>query len=206
MQSPPPRSDIPTLTAMNLVIDTPRLRLRPISLDDVEGLWPYVSDPALPRLMSWDAHKDRGETRAYIASQIDALAKGTDLAWTIVHQGKPGGSIGLHGITWGFHAWRVDRAELGYWLAPPLWGRGLMSEAALAATRWAFQTLGLHKVTVGHIEGNEASKRIIEKLGFRHLSVFEEDAWRDGRWLRHPRYEMTAGEWAALRAASPTVG
>jgi len=79
-----------------------------------------------------------------------------------------------------------------------------MSEAALAATRWGFETLGLHKITVGHVEGNAASKRIIEKIGFRYLACFEEDAWKDGRWLRHQRYELTAAEWASRSARSST--
>ena len=197
MPSPPPRAEIPELQKLLLVIDTPRLRLRPIAARDAEALWPFVSDPQVSRLLAWSAHTNIAETRGFIEFAADALAKGTDLVWVIEHEGRACGSVGLHNVMWIYRDWRIDRAELGYWLAPPLWGRGLMSEAALAATRWAFETLGLHKVTVGHVEGNEPSRRIIEKIGFRYLAAFEEDAWRDGRWLRHQRYEMTAGEWAS---------
>jgi ribosomal-protein-alanine N-acetyltransferase len=202
MASAPPRPDVPELARLPLEVLTPRLRLRPIATGDVDELWPFVSDPQVSRLLSWSAHKDRSETDAFIASQIEARAKGTDLTWVIEHEGRARGCIGLHGISWEFRAWRIDRAELGYWLAPPLWGRGLMTEAATAATRWAFETLGLHKLTVGHIEGNQASKRIIEKIGFRFLARLEDDVWRDGRWWAHFRYEMTAAEWLQMAGTS----
>jgi ribosomal-protein-serine acetyltransferase len=127
---------------------------------------------------------------------IDQLAAGTAVTWAIEREGQVIGCIGLSGITWAFRAWRIDRGELGYWLGQGHWGQGLMTEAALAATRWAFETLGLHKVTIGCMDGNAASQKIIERIGYRFLAVHEDDAWRDGRWWNHRRYEMTAGDWA----------
>ncbi len=105
--------------------------------------------------------------------------------------GEAAGGIGLMLHT------DVERltAELGYWLAPAYWNKGLMTEAAAAAVRCAFQTIGLHKVTVGCIAENVASRRVIEKLGFRYVGRREDDVWRDGRWWSHLRYEMTAPEW-----------
>jgi RimJ/RimL family protein N-acetyltransferase len=146
-------------------------------------------------MMSWDAHKDRDETRGFVRQQIASLARGTGVTWAIVIDGRAHGCIGLSGITWEFRAWRIDRAELGYWLGKPYWNQGLMSEATLAATRWGFETLGLHKITIGCIDGNAASQRVIEKLGFRFLACAEDDVWRDGRWWSHLRYELTATEW-----------
>jgi ribosomal-protein-alanine N-acetyltransferase len=199
MPSPPPRPDIPELSKLPLVVDTPRLRLRPIALEDAERLWPFVSDPLVSRYLAWSAHESLTETRTFIAAAVAAMGRGSEVVWIIEHGGQVGGCIGLHNIAWTYRAWRIDRAELGYWLAPPLWGQGLMTEAASAATRWGFEVLGLHKITIGHVGGNTASKRIIEKIGYRYLARFEEDAWRDGRWLQHHRYEMTAGEWASRR-------
>jgi len=70
-----------------------------------------------------------------------------------------------------------------------------MSEAAYAATAWGFETLGLHKVTVGCVEENIASKRVIEKLGFRFVGRREDHCFRDGRWMHFLDYEITVGEW-----------
>ena len=206
MQSPPPRA-IPELAKLPLVVATPRLELRPLVLADADDIWPHASNPELPRMMSWNAHTGVRETRDFVERQIGALANGTAITWAIVHDGRCSGCIGLDDITWQFRAWRIDRAELGYWLAPPLWGKGLMSEAALAATRWGFETLGLHKIKIGCVDGNVASQKIIERLGFRFLAMFDEDFWRDGRWQHHRRYEMTAAEWSdaarTLRFSKP---
>lgn len=206
MQSPPPRP-IPQLAELALVVETPRLVLRPVAVGDVDALYEHASNPEVPTMMSWAAHRDRGETLAFVERQIAGLANGTDVTWAIVHEGRAVGCIGISKIAWMFAAWRVDRAELGYWLAPHLWGKGLMSEAALAATQWGFETLGLHKITIGCVEGNARSQKIIEKLGFRYLAMFEEDFWRDGRWQNHRRYELTVGEWSdsarTLRFSKP---
>jgi RimJ/RimL family protein N-acetyltransferase len=93
-------------------------------------------------------------------------------------------------------ALRLDRAEMGYWIARPFWRKGLMTEAATAATRWAFETLGLHKVTITCFDGNVGSQRVIEKVGYRFLCRSEEDVWRDGKWHAHLRYELISSEWA----------
>jgi RimJ/RimL family protein N-acetyltransferase len=193
-----PSPSIPKLAELPQVIETARLILRPLEPRDADDLWTHASDPAVSRYMAWATHRDKHETRAFIDAQIEARARGTDLAWAIVpsgHDGRASGCIGLHGITWTFRAWRIDRAELGYWLGAPLWARGLMTEAATAATTWAFETLGLHKITIGCIEGNRASQKIIEKLGYRFLAKHEDDVWRDGRWWNHLRYELLASEW-----------
>jgi ribosomal-protein-alanine N-acetyltransferase len=201
------------LAELPLVIPTPRLELRPIDDRDVEALWPYASDPEFPRFMSWDAHHDRDSLRAWIATCGRALVDGRSVNWVLVHDGKAAGCVGLEGVTWQRGAWRLDRAELGYWLATPHWNKGLMTEAALAATAWGFETLKLHKVTVGCVEDNVASRRVIEKLGFRFMGREEEHFWRHGRWWGHLRYELTATEWADSartsrfsRPSRPTVG
>jgi ribosomal-protein-alanine N-acetyltransferase len=197
MSSAPPRADIPSLPSLALVIRTPRLVLRPPAPSDIEGLWPYVSDPELPRMMSWSAHTSRDETAAWLRIVTEERAQGSAVTWIIEHEGAVAGTIGLAGIRYAFRAWRVDRAELGYWLAPPLHGRGLITEAATAVMRFGFETLGLHKLTVGCIEENVGSRRVIEKLGFRWVGRLVDDVWRDGRWWAHLRWEMTAAEWAA---------
>ncbi len=186
---------IPNLDTLDAVITTPRLVLRPLEPRHADELFPYASDPDVARTMSWNAHADLDETRAWVDMMIRERARQSELVWAIEHAGKAIGAIGLGRITWTFRAWRVDRAELGYWLGKPFWRQGMMGEAALAATGWAFETMRLHKITIGCIDGNIASQKIIEKLGYRFLAMFEDDVWRDERWWNHRRYELTSAEW-----------
>ena len=196
MSSPPPRNPIPSLHELDLVIATARLRLRPLEERDVEDLWPLVSDPELPRMMSWAAHTDRSETLAFIQSTRDAIAQGTGVTWAIEVDGRAVGTIGLGIIQFAQLALRVDRAELGYWIAPALRGAGLVTEAARAVLGCGFETIGLHKITVHCFEANAASRRVIEKLGFRMVGRQEDDAWRDGQWWATLSYELTVPEWS----------
>ncbi|HUM12464.1 MAG TPA: GNAT family protein [Myxococcaceae bacterium] len=197
-----PRATIPKLADLDVVLTTPRLRLRPLRDDDVDDLWPYVSDRQFPRMMSWVAHTDKEQTRAFIKTTHDGLAANTHCTWAIEYLGKVWGTIGLDDITWQMRAWRIDRAEMGYWLAPPMWKQGLMTEAALAVLRFAFETLGLHKISIGCLAENAPSRRVIEKCGFRYVGQYEDDVWRDGAWHSHLRFEMLTSEWSQLRTAT----
>jgi ribosomal-protein-alanine N-acetyltransferase len=196
MSSPPPRTPIPRLDQLDLVIVTARLRLRPLEDRDVDDLWPLVSDPELPRRMSWAAHTDRSQTLAFLQATRDGLAQGTSATWAIEVDGRASGTIGLDGIRFAVAALRVDRAELGYWIAPALRGAGLVTEAAQAVVSCGFETIGLHKIGVRCVEDNAASRRVIEKLGFRMVGRLDDDVWRDGRWWPMLCYELTAPEWS----------
>jgi len=116
------------------------------------------------------------------------------VVWAIEHEGRAQGCIGLD-VEWQLRVLRVDRGELGYWLAPSLWGKGLMTEVASAVVRFGFDTIGLHKVSTRCFVDNPASRRVIEKAGFRFVGRAEDDVWRDGRWITHLKYELTAPEW-----------
>lgn len=68
---------------------------------------------------------------------------------------------------------RVE-AELGYWLAEPFWHSGIMTEAARAVLEHARRDLGIRRVWADYYEGNDASRRVMERLGF-HFHHVEED-------------------------------
>lgn len=210
-----PRAKIPRLDELDLVLETARLRLRPLVESDVDDLWPYVSDPELSRMLSWTAHTDRSQTLAFIRQVNAAFVTGTSVTWALELDRRAVGCIRLHDIQFELRGWRVDRAELGSWLGPPLWSQGLMSEAHHAVVRAGFELIGLHKITASCIAENIGSRRIMEKLGFRQSGRLEDDLWRAGRWWSVLRYELTASEWSgdpldppgtASRATAPPDG
>jgi ribosomal-protein-alanine N-acetyltransferase len=209
LSSAPPRAKVPRLEELDLALTTTRLRLRPFHDSDVDALWPYVSDPAVTRMLSWHPHTDRAQTLDFIRRINAGLSSGTAIGWAIELDGRASGCISLEAIEFELRAWRVDRAELGYWLAPPLWGKGLMTEAAHAVVRCGFETLGLHKVTSGCFVENVGSRRVIEKVGFRPVGRMEDDVWRDDRWWSILRYELTASEWSdvtsTMRVSRPPL-
>lgn len=195
MPSPPPRSSIPNIATLPLVIETQRLVLRPFTVDDVEDIWPTVSDPEFPRFMSWEAHKTKDETREWLDQVSRVVSSNEEVQWAIERDGKVIGTIGFHHITWRVRAFRFDRGELGYWLAPAHHRQGLMTEAVQAIVRFGFESIGFHKIVVTCFAENVASRRVIEKAAFRWVGRAEDDVWRDGKWHAHLLYELTAPEW-----------
>jgi RimJ/RimL family protein N-acetyltransferase len=70
----------------------------------------------------------------------------------------------------------------------------MATEAANAAVRYAFGQLGAKAISIGHFEGNEPSRRIIEKLGFQKLKVAHQASTRplDGARLDRHEYILTS--------------
>ena len=91
-------------------------------------------------------------------------------------------------------------SELGYWLAEPFWKQGLMGEAARSAVDFAFGRAGYDRLVSGYRHGNEASRRILIGLGFRHTG----HKWVNSVALKRPVHvatvELTASEWRGERA------
>ena len=69
-----------------------------------------------------------------------------------------------------------NEAEIGYWIGVPFWGHGYITEAARGLVRHAFVDLGMEALWCGWFDGNEKSRRVGEKCGFRHLRT-EEKHW-----------------------------
>lgn len=87
------------------------------------------------------------------------------------------------------------RAELAYWVTPDEQGNGYATDAAETALAHGFDRLGLHKVTAKAFASNDASRRVLEKLGFVREGVFREEAFVDGTFLDVVRYGLLADEW-----------
>lgn len=123
---------------------------------------------------------------AHVATE--AAQQGESINWAIRDpNGRLVGGIGFHGLEVGVS----HRAELGYWLAKPYWGQGLMTEAATQVTAHAFARFGLARVT-GHVFAtNQGSARVLEKAGFQlegHLRNFYR---KDGRIFDGKLYAKT---------------
>ena len=95
----------------------------------------------------------------------------------------PAEAIGCIGLTMGHDVHR-KAAELGYWLAEPFWGRGIMSETVAAFSDYAFSAHNdLVRIYAEPFAGNAASARILEKAGFIREGCLRANVCKDGRIL-----------------------
>ena len=70
----------------------------------------------------------------------------------------------------------ADEAEIGYWIGVPFQGRGYTTEATREVIRHAFEELGMTTLWCGYFDGNDPSRRVGEKCGFRHVRT-EQRHW-----------------------------
>ena len=87
-------------------------------------------------------------------------------------------------------------AELGWVLDPALTGHGYATEAVRELLRHCFEDLGLHRVTANCFLENDASWRLMERIGMRReLHTLRESLHRSGRWLDGLGYAILDDEW-----------
>ena len=164
-------------------LETDRLVLRMWTKKDAAALYEYAKDPDVGPNAGWKPHADIAETKTVIR---EILCEPETYAVVWKESGEVIGSAALmlRGVT--DMTGREDECELGYWLGAAWWGRGIMSEAAGELLRRAFVDLGMRAVWCGYYEGNERSKRLQERLGFRYhhttkdLYVRQMDEYRTG--------------------------
>ena len=151
-----------------MILQTERSILRPWEEADAEECYRYAKDPRVGPIAGWPVHTGVENSRQIIR---DVLMKPETYAIVLKETGLPVGSIGLHHNDL---AERDDEAELGYWLGVPYWGCGLVPEASRELLRHAFEDLKLERIWCANYEGNDKSKRVQEKLGFKYQWTTED--------------------------------
>lgn len=150
-------------------IITPRLMIRPPQAGDGKALveakresWEDLK-PWLPFAHGdvSNAHEEIDEKMCRTRTTEFVTREDLMLFAFAKESGKFIASSGLHRINW-----KLRRFEIGYWVRSSETKKGYAQEITNALTRYAFNALAASKVTVGHHGGNDASRHVIEKLGF----------------------------------------
>jgi RimJ/RimL family protein N-acetyltransferase len=175
-------------------LETARLILCPVALDDVEQLQATFPQWEIVRLLSnavpWPYPPDGALTYVRDVALL-AIAAGTLWMWTLRLKSDPNRIVGAIDL-------KLSADEnRGFWIVPPLQGRGLMTEAADAVTDFWFDVLGQPVLRVPKASANLPSRRISEKQGMRLVSTAERD-YVSGR-MPVDVWEITAAEWKARR-------
>lgn len=88
---------------------------------------------------------------------------------------------------------RRRTAAIGYWLAEPFWGRGIVTEAVRLVTDYGFRTFDLVRIGAGIFEGNPASMRVLEKAGYQLEGRRRKAVCKDGQVLDEVYYVTFRG-------------
>lgn len=152
------------------MLETKRLYLRSWKEEDAEELYRYAKDSKVGPIAGWPPHKSVEESLDIIRNVL-GVPESYAIIWK--ETGLPIGSIGLKlGNTTDLTD-REDECEVGYWLGVPYWGQGIMPEAVKELLRHGFEDLQMKRIWCAYYDGNEKSKRVQEKCGFRYHHTTE---------------------------------
>ena len=144
------------------------------SWEDKEGFRALATDPLVMRYINTGVPWKDEQIDEFLQRQMRWQAMHRYSMWKLLS--KPDGAlIGICGIQPVTLEGR-DEVEIGWWLTPAEWGKGLATEAATAALRFAFDNAGLNRIIAIAQPANRASTRVMEKLGM----TFEREAVHKG--------------------------
>lgn len=143
-------------------LETERLILRKIRMDDAEDMYSYGSDPEVSKYVTWNQHQNISDSKAFIEFILNQYNNGNIAPWGIEYKdsGKLIGTID-------FVAWNTTHkfAEIGYVIAREYWGKGITTEAATELIRFGFKKMDLVRIQAKCFVENIGSERVMEKAG-----------------------------------------
>jgi [ribosomal protein S5]-alanine N-acetyltransferase len=181
------------------ILQTARLVLRPLRLEDAPDYFEFSSDPEVVRFLSRPPHSTVDEARQRVAEILAPELLDAHKRWAIVPVGstKMIGSCALH-----LEAEVHRRAEISYLLNRAYWGHGYMPEAVRALLEYGFQERELNRIDAMCVAANEASERVMQKVGMRYEGTLRQYLFTRGQFWDMKLYSILRDEWRATLPAA----
>jgi [ribosomal protein S5]-alanine N-acetyltransferase len=175
------------------LLDAP-VGLRPIRVKDAaswrdarvrNAAWLRPWEPTNPETPLY--HSSLGPYVSMARTMRREARHGLTLPWVVTYDGRFAGQLTIGSIVWG----SARSAQVGYWIDEAYAGRGITPTALAMALDQCFFGIGLHRIEATIRPENVASRRVVEKLGFREEGLRRRCLHIDGAWHDHICYAMT---------------
>lgn len=178
----------------NPTIQSERLLLRPITLDDAETVYRYRSDSITNKYQGW-IPKTFEDVHDFVENRVSSIIDVADTWFQFViiekENGKLLGDLGIH-----FLNSDNMQAEIGCTLDKSEHGNGYATEALKATIHYLFNTLNKHRIVTSIDPENTKSIELVERLGFRKEAHFRKSLLTNGEWVDDLVYAMLKEEWS----------
>jgi ribosomal-protein-alanine N-acetyltransferase len=161
-------------------LETERLSLRRLSVADAPALFDMLSHPDIARFTARKPLKSVADAIALLRGVGLQFATRRSIRWGVVRQGENEilATVGLH--DWDRYHRHI---AIGFDVHRSEWGQGIGSEVVKAVCAYAFDHLSVHRVEAHVMKGNQASRKLLEGVGFEHEGVLQKRMYKDG--LQH---------------------
>ena len=173
-------------------LETERLILRKISLNDAEDIFEYAIDPEVATYVSWEPHKSIEDSISFINSMTQRYENTGLSEWGLVYKENKK-CIGTCGYMW----WRPShaRAELGFALSQKYWNRGLITEALREVIKFGFEKMELNRIEARCFLTNSASEKVMQKVGMKFEGIQREGLFAKGKYQDLKVYSILRREY-----------
>jgi [ribosomal protein S5]-alanine N-acetyltransferase len=175
----------PTLVTENLI-------LRQLNEVDMDILFEIRSSPIAMQYLDRPMAATKEDVITLYNTMQENVTNNIAITWAIQHKDNAEmlGYIGFYRTDTTNH-----RGEIGYILHPNHFGKGIMTEAMKAVISHGFSALNFHSIIADINPANEASKKIVEKHGFKQEAYFRENYYYNGKFLDSTIYGLLKSEW-----------
>lgn len=145
-------------------LETERLLLRGFQTSDKHVLQQLCNDKEIAsKTLSISYPFNMEDAEAWIQKKFDNFENDEEIAWAICHleNGDLMGAVGLKKDLYN------DSAEIGFWMGELYRGKGYVTEASIGVVEFAFYKMNLNRVEAKHMVGNEASGKVLQKIGMK---------------------------------------
>lgn len=177
----------------NYPIQTARLALRPLCMDDLAALLAYRGDPEVCRYLPFEPMTAELLAGRLTGDLAPEAITDEGQALTLGATARDGGRL-IGDVVLFFRSREHAVGELGYVFSPEVAGRGYASEACAALLALAFEELGLHRVIARLDARNDASARLAARLGMRREAHFVRNELFKGEWSDEVVFALLADE------------
>lgn len=164
-----------------------RVDLHTVEEEDISFLQEMINDPAVRRYLNRSDPVNEQQERKWFEAEV---SDEDGVVLLIVTDDGPAGTVGLRDVPK-----MAGSAEIGISLTRSHWNEGYGTEASRLLTDYAFTERRFHRVVAKVLDPNDGSKRIWEKLGYRHEAVHREATFAEGEYLDVHDYAILEDEW-----------
>lgn len=174
------------------VLETQRLLLTEMTEAEIDINGQLRNDWDAMRYLDRPRAQTQEQRRIHFEQVKEMETRGEGLLWCIYLKENQQ-FIGTIGFFRTNH--ESNYSEIGYMLFPAFWKMGIMTEAATCVLQFAFEKLMFHRIEANINPGNEASRALLMKLGFRKEAYFVENFFFNNQYLDSEMYGILGREW-----------
>ncbi|GEN46873.1 GNAT family N-acetyltransferase [Alkalibacillus haloalkaliphilus] len=181
-------SDFPTL-------ETDRLKIRKLTMDDVEDINKYTSKDEVSQYVSWNTHQSLDDTKDFVQFALDQYQK-HDVAPFGIELKETGKIIGTVDYIW----WKPahQKAEIGYVLSDQYWSNGIMTEAVQELIKFGFENMDLVRIEARCFAENKGSERVMQKVGMTYEGTLRKSMFVKGHYKDLKMYAILKEDYESM--------